>query len=252
MKFYLSIAIAVISAFALVFTGCENVTVSTGDGSEKVVGNGKVSSEYKEIKPFRYIKLNGVFSVVLKQGEKEALRIDTDENIQSYIVSTVVNDTLILTMKENVSIDKMKKIEVFITVNNLERLENRGVGELTCDGVLKLNELNVICEGVGATALNLHADKLTIDSKVVGSLTLKGTVTNAVINHSGMGIIDAFDLKTESMNLTADGVGAANIFASKQLKINASGLGNINYKGGAHEKDIRAEGLGKVMEVKED
>ena len=245
MKKILTSAALLITLSAF-FTSCENVSVTTGDGSQKVEGNGIVNTKTHDVRSFSAIDLSGVFNVFLSQGAKEEVKIETDENIQPLITVTVEHDTLKLKLKENVSLENMKKIDVYITLVNLSSLHTSGVGELKCSTKLNLKSLTLDCEGVGATNLNLTADQLTVKSQIVGMLELSGTVKEASITHDGIGLIKAFDLHTEKMTLKASGMGAAEVYASAEINIRASGIGNVRYKGGAMKKDIKSEGLGKV------
>lgn len=236
-----------IAILVLFITGCKNVTISTGDGSNKITGNGKIVSEQREIKSFNSISIEGVFNVSLQQGNKEAVKVETDENIVPAIITVVENDTLKVKMKDSTSIHKMTKLNVFITLVSISSISTVGVGALKCTNSLHLKDLDLNIEGVGETELNLEADKLKIKSKTVGALILSGVVKETFINHNGVGIIKAFDLKSEKLSLSTSGVGAAEVFASQELTIDASGIGGVEYKGGATKTQINNDGIGKIV-----
>lgn len=228
---------------------CENMTVSTGDGSAKVTGDGKMNSESRTMSAFNAIDVEGVFNVILDQGDKEAVRVEADENIIPLVLTDVDNNTLKVKLKDDVSIRNIGKVNVYITLKDIQQLTTKGVGSLKCRSTLHLKDLKFDCEGVGASSLDIVADHLGVTSAVVGALTLTGQARDVKIDHSGVGEIAAFGLKAEDLALTTSGVGAAEVYASATLNINASGIGNVAYKGGAPTKNIRAEGLGKVKEV---
>lgn len=232
---------------AIIFAGCDNVNISTGDGSEKITGNGKIISEIRAIKPYNAISLEGVFNVILKQGSEESVRIETDENILPVITTVVENDTLKVKMKDDTSIHRTSKLNVYITLVSISNLSTVGVGSLKCGNTLHLKELNLNFEGVGAIDMNLEADKLDIKSKVVGAILLMGVVKETSIYHTGVGLIQAFNLKSEKLTLHIEGVGAAEVFASKQISIDASGIGGVQYKGGATKVHVNNDGIGKVV-----
>lgn len=237
---------ALFASFLILFSGCDNMTVSTGDGSYKVTGNGKLSSEDRELASFDQIDMQGVFNVVLSQGDKQSVKVETDENILPMIITTVENNVLTVKMKDSTTINKMKKITVSITVANLSKITSEGVGSLKSSGVLKLKDLELVSKGVGASELNLSLDKLTVHSEIVGALILSGTAKEVIINHEGLGLIQAFDLKAEKLSLHSDGIGAAEVYASKELNIKSSGLGGVQYKGNPQIKNIKNEGLCKI------
>jgi hypothetical protein len=233
-------------ALALLLGGCDNMTVTTGDGSERVEGNGKLVTSEREAGSFNRIDLQGVFNVILSQGEKEALKVEAEENVLPLVETSVEGNTLKVKMKENTSIRKMKKINIYITFVDLSAISSEGVGMLKAAQHLKFRELLFSSKGVGATQLDLEADKLNIRSEIVGAMFLKGKVTEASIEHKGVGAIEAFDLQAEKMTLVSEGVGSAEISASKELNVRSAGLGGVKYKGDPQIKNIRNQGLGKV------
>lgn len=233
-------------AFLMLFVACDDMSVSTGDGSTKVKGNGIVATEVREIPPFNQIVLEGVFNVYILQKEKESIRIQTDENVLPFVITEVDNNILTVKLKDDSKITKMKKISVYITMSDIHKLETKGVGLLHCMGELNLKALELNLKGVGASKLNLNCDTLNVNSELVGSLHLSGKAKEVIINHKGIGSFEAFDFKAENVNLTSDGIGKAEVYASKELTIDAKGLGGVKYKGNPTTKNIKNEGVGVV------
>ena len=229
------------------FVGCDDMSVSTGDGSNKVKGNGKVTTEVREIGSFDEIILEGVFNVYLLQKEKESVRVETDENLLPFIVTEVENNVLTIKMKDNSEIEKMKKINIYITLVDINNLETKGVGLINCMGQLKLKNIDLSLNGVGATHLNLICDTLNVKSELVGSLHLIGEGESLKIKHSGIGSFEAFEFKAEGVNIESDGIGKVEVNASKELVVDAKGLGGVKYKGNPALKDIKNEGVGVVV-----
>ena len=235
---------------AIPFVACDDMTVSTGDGSNKVKGNGILTTEEREIVPFNQIVLEGVFNVYLIQKEKESIRVEADENILPFIITEVENNILTVKLKDDSKITKMKKTNVYITLADINKIETKGVGLLNCMGKLNLKTVEVQLKGVGATKLNLDCDTLNVKSELVGSLTLSGSAKEFNVKHKGIGSFEAFDFKAEKVNLESDGIGKAEVFASKVLIIYAKGLGGVVYKGNPAIKDIKNEGVGVVASSK--
>lgn len=233
-------------AFAMLFAACDDMTVSTGDGSNEVKGNGIVTTEVREVSPFNQIKLEGVFNVYLLQKGKELIRIEADENVLPFIVTEVENNVLTVKLKDDSKISKMKKINVYITFSDINKLETKGVGLINTMGELDLKKLELNLIGVGATKLNLNCDDLNIHSELVGALFLSGKGKEVNIDHKGIGSFESFDFKAEKVSLTSDGIGKAEVYASKELTIDAKGLGGVVYKGNPSTKNIKNEGVGVI------
>jgi hypothetical protein len=227
-------------------SGCNNGTISTGDGSNKVTGNGKQLSETREITGFSEISLEGAFNVILKQSDKESVTVEADENIVPLIHTEVENGTLKVGMKDNTTFQNMGKLEVTIFLKTITGIKTAGAGSLVSSDTLHVTDLKMDLNGAGATDLKIMADKLTVNSQSVGALQLSGKVKEVAIDQNGVGLIQAFDLKSEKLTLKASGVGAAEVFASQELSIDASGIGSVQYKGGATKTEIKNDGIGKV------
>jgi hypothetical protein len=244
-----SVLISMALFIALFITGCDNMSVSTGDGSNKIVGNGKLSTENREVSSFNQIYIEGVFNVILTQSNKESVKVETDENIQPFILINVEGNVLSVKMKDSTSINKMKKINIYISVVDIAKINSTGVGSLKCPAILKLKDFEFVGKGLGATELKLSLNNLTIRSEIVGAIILSGDANEVVIKHSGVGAIDAFDLKAERLSLQSDGIGSAEVYASKELNIHSSGLGRVRYKGNPQVKNIKNEGFCKIEEA---
>lgn len=242
-----TVLITGLSLLTITIQSCLNTTINSGNGQNKIIGNGKVITETREVPSFRAIIGDGVFNIILKQGDKEMVQIESDENIIPLVITSSENDTLKIGIKDSTSISKMNKLNVYITITSISFISNEGVGSLTCNDTLNVKELTLRCEGAGNTSLLLNTDKLSINSEIVGTLSLAGNSTESAINHEGVGAIKAFDLKSKKLSLVAEGVGSAEIFASEELSIDASGVGNVEYKGGAAKKEIKNDGVGKVI-----
>jgi hypothetical protein len=104
-------------------------------------------------------------------------------------------------------------------------------------------------KGVGATRLELEAEKLTVRSEIVGAMFLKGNVAEASIEHKGVGAVEAFELETKKMSLVSEGIGSAEVNASEELSVRTAGLGGVKYKGNPKVTNFKKEGLGKIVAV---
>jgi hypothetical protein len=64
-----------------------------------------------------------------------------------------------------------------------------------------------------------------------------------------VGVLQAFELLTRNLKLSSNGVGAAEVYASESIDIDAKGVGSVQYKGNPKTKNIVSEGIGKVSAV---
>ncbi|HEY1871186.1 MAG TPA: DUF2807 domain-containing protein, partial [Chitinophagaceae bacterium] len=62
--------------------------------NKTVRGNGNISTSERSLSSFKNIRCAGSYDVQLTQGNTSSIKMETDENIQSYIVTDVNGDEL--------------------------------------------------------------------------------------------------------------------------------------------------------------
>lgn len=217
--------------------------------AQEVKGDGNVVKETRTIDSFNEIVIEGLVSVYLTQGNTESLVVETDKNLQSYVVTKLRGNTLTIKNKEDMEIEKSTKMNVYVTLKDISKLEINSVGKVESKGRLNLSSLKIDANGVGSTKLDLISNKLNVDFNSVGSLTLSGEITNVSIDHNGVGNIKAEDLSAEILKIDNNGVGNAEVNSSKEIYINLNGIGNVSYKGNAVVKEMNINGMGKVTKM---
>ena len=214
--------------------------------NKKVRGNGDVTTEVHNVKAFSTLELAGVLNVYIEQGDKESVTVETDENLHEYVIIENRGDALIVDTQKRISIKRKKKMNVYVTVRDIDRLKISGVGHVETSETLRLKELNLRIKSVGNVTLDLEADYLDARLSSVGNVSLSGKIGEAEIDNTGVGKLAAYDLQNEVLKLKAAGVGKTEVYASKELAIKSTGVGNVYYKGDAVITDLNVRGVGKV------
>jgi hypothetical protein len=200
----------------------------------------------RELDPFEQIEVNGVFNVFIGQGAKESIIIETEKSAQAAVITEVKDKKLVVSMKDNFDFDQIRKKNIYITVKQLSKVTNKGVGNLESTADLNFKEFALECSGVGNTSLSITLDKFMAEMKSVGNVTLKGKAKEAKINIKGVGNLYAFDFEVDKLDLDFSGVGNSEVNAVKELSINASSVGNLSYKGNAVILKMEHSGVGKI------
>ena len=213
---------------------------------KKVRGNGAVTTEVHNVKAFSKLELSGVLNVYIEQGDKESVTVETDENLHEYVIIENRGNSLTIDTRKRISIKKKKKMNVYVTVRDIDRLKISGVGHVETSETLRLKDLDLIIKSVGNVTLDLEADNLDARLSSVGSVSLSGKIGKADIDNTGVGKLAAYDLHNEVLKLKAAGVGKTEVYASKELAIKSTGVGNVYYKGDAVITDLNIRGVGKV------
>jgi len=211
---------------------------SQKDKETKIEGSGNVITKDVTIQPFDQLEANGVFNVVLTQGNKESLKIEAEDNLQALFEIKNEGSKLMVDMKKDSHFNSKKKMTVYITFKNLKSMDLKMVGNVSSEGNLNFSDLSLANKSVGSVDLALNAQKLDINNKSVGNLKLSGKAENAIIRSNSVGAIKASDLLVQTMDIDNDGVGSAEVNAVKELKVKDSFLGKVKNAGSATAKRI--------------
>lgn len=215
-----------------------------------IVGSGIVTTETREVKRFKKLQLDGVFKTIITQdGGAEWVKVEADKNLQQTITASNEGETLVIRQKSNTHMPAAEKTTVYVNVRDIDELINDAVGAVETKGRITTQDFMLKTEAVGKTKLDINAAKLIADLNGVGVVALSGKVANVSINNNGVGKLEAYDLKADTLDLENNGVGAAEVFASTELSINQNGVGAVHYKGGATVKKMTDEGVGKVSKA---
>lgn len=212
-------------------------------------GNGNVVIENRKVDVFSAIEIDGVFNVILKQGKKESVSVETDENLVDLIDVTVSEKRLVVDLKDDASIGDYTELNVFITLVDINVMDISGVGDISAENPLNLKELTLQNSGVGDIHLVLDCDELTVNNSSVGDITLSGKTNRFNLNNSGVGDIIAFDLSSQHTVVDNSGVGDVEVNANESVVIETSGVGNVKYSGHPNSESINDSGVGDVDNI---
>jgi len=234
----------ILSAFALVMvfgSGCV-INTSSKDYYIALPAEGKTF----DVKSFKAIQVDGVFNVVLSQGTKESVVVKGA--LPKTLKVAVEEGTLIITDTSkgiNVSHHSVNTT-IYVTLVDINAIEISSVGETTCSDTLKLKNLKVTCEGVGSTTLWVNGDTIKLSEDGVGKLTVAGKAVYSELDDSGVGALDAKKFNVEVLHADVSGVGAAKVYASREIYLDVSGVGGVEYNGPAKVMKNETSGIGKV------
>ena len=199
----------------------------------RIEGSGNIITKDVNIQSFDELITKGVFSVLLKQGNKEEVKIEADDNLQELFEVKNEGSKLVISMKKDVNFNSKKGMKVYITFRKLKNMELNMVGSLSSDDNLSFDDLSIKNKSVGSLDLKMTAQSVNVDNSSVGNVKLDGKAENAVIKNNGVGSIKAGSFVVQKMDIENTGVGGAEVNAEKELKVKDSFLGKVTNKGNA-------------------
>jgi hypothetical protein len=220
-----------VSAVGILFSS----SIQAQNDRETIEGNGKLITRDVAVKSFNELKANGIYELKLTQGDKEAVRIEADENLQEYFTVTNEGSKLIINTEKlkDKNLKGKVKMKVFISFKNLKNLEIATVGSVQSENQLAFDDLDFKNKSVGNVNLKLTANKFNMENKSVGNVELSGKAEDVTVKNNGVGSLDASDFIVQTMDIENSGVGNAAVNAQKTLKVRDSFLGKVSNKGAA-------------------
>ena len=228
MKIEHFILLVVSIATSFLATGCIVIDLN-GCGRETVKGSGKLVSEEREVSSFNQIVLKGTGKVTLTQGDRQYVKIRTDDNVMSLIDTTVKNEKL--EISHNGWNLRPTALEYFITVSDLKGVSVKGSGDITGKDRFLCGDFYADVSGSGDISMELEAVQLDSDISGSGSIQLAGKSNSHNASITGSGKIIAYDMETKTASVKITGSGDCKVNVSEKLQANITGSGDLRYKG---------------------
>jgi hypothetical protein len=185
---------------ALLFAGCASYF-------EDKQGSGNPSTSSRAVAPFSRIELQGAPDLQVTVGSPVSVVVNTDDNLQPLIQTTVANDTLRIYAKQAYS--SPYGCKVLVTVPSLSFLSICGSGDARVTGIA--------------------ADTFTLRLAGSSVIELLGKVANADFCLSGSGSILAGKLIVQNLKLAIQGSGNAVVYATGPRDVQVTGSGRVTY-----------------------
>lgn len=214
---------------------------------KRVVGNGNLESETRNISRATKIKVLGSMEVILDSGAT-AVRVEADENLLPYIITDVDNNWLELRMKNNISYNTKNTMRVYITTPTITHLKLSGSGNVSSEKKFWSKQpIHFDIAGSGDIDINVNTPKVDADIAGSGNLNITGETRDVDVSIAGSGNYKGIDLKAENANIKIAGSGDAMVFADVKMNARIMGSGNVKYRGNATiDQKILGSGVVKL------
>jgi Putative auto-transporter adhesin, head GIN domain len=217
--------------------------------AQRVVGSGKVATETRKVEGFQAVSLRSQMNVTLRQGTREGLELQADDNLLPLIEARVVDrdgvPTLELGVKKGVNLTTRHALAVTIDLQTLRAVSIAGSGEVQGDA-LKVEKLAIAVTGSGDIRLKqLTAAEVAAKVSGSGDVVLAGRSAKLSVSIAGSGDVDTHALEVDEVSVSIAGSGDANVNARKTLSVTIAGSGDVKYSGEATVKSSIA-GSGRI------
>lgn len=191
-------------------------------------GDGDTAQVSRTLNAFDKIKVDGAYTVTIKQGELPYCVLRGDRNLLYRVMTQVENGQLII--RNNGSLRLKQPLEIELQLPQLVEFSAAGAHEITIVGI-KEDEFTVILNG--ANLVKVSGD--------VGVLQLQ---------LDGSSIFQGGNLRASSIDVVATGTTSAQISVENSLMVKASGLSDVIYSGEPSSVTVELSGLAELTAAK--
>lgn len=200
---------------------------------------------------FDKISVDGSVDVEFTVGNSRSMEIYGADNAIQYVDLSVRNNTLYVSMSNDVQIYGKSRLTVLVTAPTLTEVSISGSGDVEvlgrCNTLtdvsisgsgdidvrnLKVDSFTASVTGSGDIELNnLTAKNASLRVSGSGDIEVRGTADKAAITINGSGDVDAEHFIVRELDAVVSGSGDIECYAEELLNATVSGSGEISYRG---------------------
>ena len=227
----------------ILFSSCRYVT------GKRIKGNGNVITQSRTFSGFTGVDVGSAIHLYVKQDSAFSVKVETDDNLQQYILIEQDGNTLRIKQKNNANLDATGRIKVYVSAPLFKDLDASGACDIIGENLLSAtDEIDIDVSGASDAELELKAPKVSAEMTGASNLKLKGQTKDLHIEGSGASHAKCFELLSENATVDVAGASSVEVFASIKLKADASSASDVRYKGNAAVSQS-ASGAGSVKKA---
>jgi hypothetical protein len=215
-----------------------------------VRGNGIFSEKSYDITDrVENLKISGFlpasFQIEQIQDTTLSIKISGDENLVNQVKYEIENGWLSLSAFTQLRSEN--NLTILIKTNELKAIRSNAVGNIRINNTFTGDELFIDMKGPSKfEANNLFVQSLRVRAEGIASVHVSGKANSARFDLAGAGSIEAFELVSDSVYASVEGVGSIQCNPTEYLEGKLKGIGKITYKEEPKMKNVTSEGIGKI------
>jgi hypothetical protein len=193
-----------------------------------VTGAGPLSRESRALARFDAVKLSTRARVVIRQGERNAVEVQAEDNITPLIDAYIDDATLVIEDNRRYT---SSQAEVVVTVRHLKSIATTESVALLAEG-LKLSSLSVRMGGSSVVSLRaVSINKLHAALGGSSAFKVSGAAAEFSSELGGSAAVEASGLEAGAVSISAGGSAQAVVWAKDSLSLSLGGSSGVSYYG---------------------
>lgn len=201
------------------------------------------TSEVRELKKFNSIEAGSIFAIEVMQSEEQKVEVFSDNVEMEDIGTEVSNNTLELDYNGKA---RNAQIKVVIQMAELRNIDLGGAASLKTSGKMESPEMEISLSGAAKASMVIETTTLTTDLGGAADLKLVGVAQEHISDISGAAQLRAEELETQRTLVETSGASYAKIFASEEIKADASGTSRIAFDNEPKVQTLNTSGMASV------
>ncbi len=223
--------------------------VSTFSIAQKQIND--PNAEVRNVKGFHAIKVSTGIQLILNQSNTEAVAVSATSDEHRDKIKTVVENGVLKIYYDSDSwkfwkYGENKKLKAYVSVVNLDGLDASAGATVKIEGTIKSNKLAVDASSGAVLNGNVNVTTLKIDQSSGAVINFSGSVNDLTVDGSSGSVLHGYELTAENCNVDLSSGGGVQVTVNKELSVEASSGGFVNYKGQGVIKDIKTSSGGNV------
>ena len=219
------------------------------EGADKrVKGSGTAKTDSRPVSDVQKVSVHGVGTLIVEVGATESLTIEADDNILPLIEVKQSGGTWQIGPARGVSVEPRTPIRYRLRVKNLQSLGLSGATRAELKPLPNVAAFDLALSGATSAQFDrLETDTLKVDASGASRIDINaGNVKQQTIDLSGASRYRAFPLKSESATIRGSGTSSVEVTATRELRVQASGVTSVRYKGSPAEVKSDTSGVSSV------
>ncbi len=194
--------------------------------NKKTKGSGNVATEVRNLSGFTGVDVSGVFQVEITAQKDFSVQVEADDNLLPLIKTEVSDGILHIKAERRISTENGLKI----------RISAPDIAKINASGVSRVSIADI--DNAELSSYTSGASKVTIN----------GVTTKLSAEVNGASTLDAEGLRANIADVDASGASSASVFATAELRTEASGASKVRYAGNPAKTEKNASGASSIRE----
>ena len=200
------------------------------NGINNIKGSGNIVSEERILPFINSINHATVGQVNITYGETQQVIVKTDDNIQKYIKTDVLENKLNIYIDSNSSLTDFS-LTIDIVLTELKSLATNSAGNIFSTNKFFADDVYIYLNSAGNINLNIETTNLHSNISSAGNLILAGKAINHYSGLYSAGNLNAYNLETDTTHISVNSAGNAFVHVDKYLDAILTSLGSVYYIG---------------------